>query len=100
MSKKSIIEREKKRKSLVKKYKNLRNFIKKEIKNELNFFEKIFLNFKLQKFPRDSSPCRLHNRCYLTGRPRGYYRFFGLSRHIFRDMAHYGLLPGVTKSSW
>jgi small subunit ribosomal protein S14 len=41
-----------------------------------------------------------HNRCLVTGRSRGYYRMFGLSRHVIRDMSHYGLLPGVTKSSW
>nr|UXD06471.1 ribosomal protein S14 [Eutreptiella sp. CCMP1594] len=54
----------------------------------------------LQKLPKNSSRSRLHNRCIVTGRPKGYYRFFGLSRHVLREMAHEGLLPGVTKSSW
>lgn len=54
----------------------------------------------LQKLPKNSSRSRLHNRCIVTGRPKGYYRFFGLSRHVLREMAHEGFLPGVTKSSW
>ena len=54
----------------------------------------------LQKLPRNSSPVRLHNRCKLTGRPRGYIRQFGISRNIFREMALFGKIPGVTKSSW
>jgi small subunit ribosomal protein S14 len=54
----------------------------------------------LQKLPRNSSSTRLHNRCMQTGRPRGFYRDFGLSRHNLREMAHKGLLPGVTKASW
>ena len=55
---------------------------------------------KLQKLPRDTSPCRVINRCSLTGRPRGNYRKFGLSRLAFRQLALDGKLPGVTKSSW
>jgi small subunit ribosomal protein S14 len=54
----------------------------------------------LQKLPRNSSPIRLHNRCKLTGRPKGYIRQFGLSRICFREMALAGLIPGVTKASW
>ena len=54
----------------------------------------------LQKLPRDSSKVRLHNRCKLTGRPRGYMRQFGISRVTFREMASAGLLPGITKASW
>ena len=54
----------------------------------------------LQKLPRNASPVRLHNRCKITGRPRGYMRDFGLSRINFREMASNGLIPGVTKSSW
>lgn len=54
----------------------------------------------LQKLPRNSSKVRLHNRCKLTGRPRGYIRTFGISRNIFRDMALFGLIPGVRKASW
>ncbi len=54
----------------------------------------------LQKLPRNSSPSRLHNRCMLTGRPRGYMRQFGISRIMFREMASKGLIPGVKKASW
>ncbi|NQY67608.1 MAG: 30S ribosomal protein S14 [Flavobacteriales bacterium] len=54
----------------------------------------------LQKLPKNSSPNRLHNRCKLTGRPKGYMRQFGISRVTFREMANFGLIPGVTKASW
>ena len=54
----------------------------------------------LQKLPRNSNPIRLHNRCMLTGRPRGYMRQFGISRITFREMASNGLIPGVKKASW
>lgn len=54
----------------------------------------------LQKLPRNASPVRLHNRCKITGRPRGYMRQFGLSRINFREMASAGLIPGITKASW
>ena len=55
---------------------------------------------KLQKMPRDTSRIRVRNRCELTGRPRGYYRDFKLSRIKFRELAHQGMIPGVTKASW
>ena len=54
----------------------------------------------LDKLPRNASPVRLHNRCKLSGRPRGYIRKFGISRVIFRELASAGKIPGVTKSSW
>jgi len=54
----------------------------------------------LQKLPKNSSPVRLHNRCSITGRPKGYMRIFGISRIQFREMASYGLIPGVRKASW
>ena len=54
----------------------------------------------LQKLPKDASPVRMHNRCKLTGRPKGYMRQFGLSRVTFREMVSYGLIPGVKKASW
>jgi len=54
----------------------------------------------LQKLPKNASPIRMHNRCKLTGRPKGYMRQFGLSRVTFREMANKGLIPGVTKASW
>nr|YP_009389135.1 ribosomal protein S14 [Euglena archaeoplastidiata]AKR17908.1 ribosomal protein S14 [Euglena archaeoplastidiata] len=100
MAKKSIVERERKRENLAKKYSTLRRFLKGKIKFSSSFEEKLFYSSQLQKLPRNSSFSRLRNRCIVTGRPRGYYRLFGLSRHVLRDMAHYGFLPGVTKSSW
>ena len=100
MAKKSMIEREKKRIKLYKKYANRRADLLKDYKNEEDFNLKLELHFKLQKLPRNSSKTRIQNRCWKTGRPRGVFRDFGLSRHVFREMAHQGLLPGVTKSSW
>jgi small subunit ribosomal protein S14 len=100
MAKKSMIQRELKRQRLVMKYAKKRADLKKQIK-EANFLkEKLALHRKLQQLPKDSSAVRLHNRCLITGRPKGYFRDFGLSRHVLREMAHEGLLPGVTKSSW
>ena len=62
--------------------------------------EKVDAMFGLQKLPRNSSPVRHRNRCFITGRPRGNLRAFGLSRIKFRELAHKGMVPGVTKSSW
>ena len=62
--------------------------------------ETLELQENLQKFPRNSLPIRIKNRCWKTGRSRGYYRDFGLSRHVVREMAHEGILPGVIKASW
>ena len=100
MAKKSMIEREKKRIKLHKKYALKRANLLKMYQNEDNFNLKIELHSKLQKLPRNSSKTRIRNRCWKTGRPRGFFRDFGLSRHILREMAHQCLLPGVTKSSW
>lgn len=95
-----MIERERKRKYLVTKYMEERIALKKQFKAVTNLQEKLEIQGKLQAFPKNSSPVRLHNRCMLTGRPKGYFRDFGLSRHTLREMAHRCLLPGVTKSSW
>jgi len=100
MAKKNMIEREKKRVFLVLKYDKKRKEIKDLIKKSTSFKEKISICNLLQTLPRNSFPSRLRNRCWLTGRSRGYYRYFGLSRHVLREMAHECLLPGVTKSSW
>lgn len=100
MAKKSMIARQKKREKLVAKYKEKRQNLKKQIKKTDFLDEKLSLYKKLQKFPRNSSEVRLNNRCMITGRPKGYYRDFGLSRQVLREMAHQCLLPGVTKSSW
>ncbi len=81
--------REAKRKKLVEKYADKRAELKKAGDWDA-----------LQKLPRNSSKVRMRNRCRLTGRPRGYMSMFGVSRVIFRDMALFGLIPGVTKASW
>nr|AEQ94215.2 ribosomal protein S14 [Eutreptia viridis] len=97
----STIAREKKRQKLVEKFSSTRFSLKKKMKFTVKFFDDNLLYRKLlQALPKDSAPSRLHNRCFVTGRPKGYYRFFGLSRHVLREMAHDGLLPGVVKSSW
>ena len=100
MAKKNMLEREVKRKKLVKKYSEKRNILVNQLKKE-NSLEEIFsINEKLQKLPRNSSPLRLRNRCWKTGKPRGYSRFFGLCRNAIRELAQDCFLPGVTKSSW
>ena len=89
MAKKSVIARENKRRKVVEKYAERRAQLKKDGNYE-----------ELQKLPRNASPVRLHNRCALTGRPRGYIRKFGLSRNMFRELALDGKIPGIRKSSW
>lgn len=95
-----MIEREKKRIRLEKKYASTRALLLINYYNEEEFTKKMELHSKIQKLPRNSSKTRIRNRCWKTGRPRGVFRNFGLSRHVFREMAHQCLLPGVTKSSW
>ncbi len=89
MARKSVIARELKRQKLVAKYAAKRKALK-----EAGDYE------GLDKLPRNASPVRLHNRCKLTGRPKGYMRKFGISRVTFREMASNGKIPGVTKASW
>jgi len=100
MAKKGMIEREKKRQRLVAKYAQKRQGLLEQISQASSQQERLDLHRQLQRLPRNSAPTRLRNRCWVTGRSRGYYRDFGLSRHVLREMAHEGLLPGVTKSSW
>ena len=100
MAKKSMIEREKKRMKLTKKYALKRQNLLEQYRNEEKFTGKLEFHSKLQKLPRNSSKTRIRNRCWKTGRPRGVFSDFGLSRHVFREMAHQCLLPGVRKSSW
>ncbi|MBW4551488.1 MAG: 30S ribosomal protein S14 [Aphanocapsa sp. GSE-SYN-MK-11-07L] len=100
MAKKSMIEREKKRQKLVDKYAQKRADLKEQITKATSQQARMDLHRQLQQLPLNSAPNRLRNRCWLTGRSRGYYRDFGLSRHVMREMAHEGLLPGVVKSSW
>jgi small subunit ribosomal protein S14 len=100
MAKKSILERDIKRIKLNKKYSKKYNILKYEYSNTDNKQLKLELHFRIQKIPRNSLKIRIRNRCWKTGRSRGYYRDFGLSRHSFRELAHQCLLPGITKSSW
>ena len=89
MAKESMKAREVKRQRLVAKYAEKR----KALKESGDYIG-------LQSLPKNSSPVRLHNRCKITGRPKGYMRTFGISRVLFRKMANAGLIPGVKKSSW
>ena len=100
MAKKSMIEREKKRIKLTLKYAKKRESLLEQYQSADDFSLKLEIHSKLQKLPRNSSKIRVRNRCWKTGRPRGYYRDFGVSRHVLREMGHQCLLPGVTKSSW
>lgn len=95
-----MIEREKKRQNLVEKYAQKREDLMAQFAAAETQQEKVAVHRQIQQLPRNSAPTRLRNRCWLTGRSRGYYRDFGLSRHVLREMAHQGLLPGVVKSSW
>ena len=95
-----MIEHQKKRQRLTTKYKDKRAILKQQIRETELFEEKLTIHRQLQALPRDSSATRLHNRCLITGRPKAYFRDFGLSRHVLREMAHEGLLPGVQKASW
>ena len=101
MAKLSMINREKKREALVKKYAAKRAalfaIIQDQSKSEEERYE---ARLSLQKLPRNSSPVRQRNRCQLTGRPRGTYRLFGLGRMKIREAAFRGEIPGLTKASW
>jgi len=100
MAKQGMIQREKKRERLVAKYINKRELIKEELKAAGSFPERLALYKKFERIPRNSSPARKRNRCWVTGRSRGFYRDFGLSRHVLREMGNDGLIPGLKKSSW
>lgn len=100
MAKKSMVERDKKRRKMAEKYAAKRQELKEQFAKAETQREKLEIHRKLQQLPRNSAPSRVRNRCWLTGRPRAYYRDFGLCRVALRDMAHEGLLPGVVKSSW
>ena len=101
MAKVSMINREKKRAKLVKKYAKKRAELKAIIVDpEVGYEERQEAMFALQKLPRDSSPVRQRNRCTISGRPRGFYRRFGLSRNKLRDAAMRGDVPGLRKASW
>ena len=99
MAKESMKAREVKRARLVARYAKKRAALKKIINGE-DYEGKEAAVIALQKLPPNSNPIRLHNRCKLTGRPKGYMRVFGISRINFREMASKGLIPGVKKASW
>ncbi|CAM5999390.1 unnamed protein product [Sphagnum balticum] len=101
MAKLSSINKNERRRALSEKYGRYRTELRDKANNpNLGDDERFEARMKLQKLPRDTSKCRVITRCYLTGRPRGNFRKFGLSRMAFRSLAHRGLLPGVTKASW
>lgn len=96
-----MINREAKRIRLVKKYAAKRAELKKILADPNTSDEEYEkARQKFQSLPRDSSPCRIRNRCNITGRPHGYYRKFGLSRNKLRESAMQGFIPGLVKSSW
>ena len=101
MAKKSMIEREKKREALVAKYAAKRAALKEIANDEERPMEERFkARLKLAKLPRNSSATRLHNRCQVSGRPKAYYRKLKMSRIALRDLASFGQVPGMVKSSW
>ncbi len=100
MAKESMKAREIKRAKLVAKYAEKRAALKEIVNKSTDPVEAYEAARKLQSIPRNANPIRLHNRCKITGRPKGYMRDFGLSRIQFREMASNGLIPGVKKASW
>ena len=101
MAKRSMLQRERKRAKLVRKYAAKRDALKKiVVGTDATIGERMQAAAALQKLPRDSSPVRQRNRCRLTGRPHGYYRKFGLGRNKLREAAMRGDVPGLCKASW
>lgn len=101
MAKHSVINRQKMREKLVRRYRTKRKALKEIIRNvDAPYEEKESAQMRLNSLPRDSSPVRLKNRCRLTGRAHGYYRKFGLGRNRLREAAMSGDIPGLVKASW
>ena len=100
MAKQSMIQRDKKRARLIVKHQIERKLIKKTLKSVGSFQERLVLYKKPEKIPKNSSPSRYRNRCWVTGRSQGFYRNFGISRHILRELGNEGRIPGLKKSSW
>ena len=101
MAKKSMVNREVKRAKLVKQYAGKRASLKAVIDDQSKpMEERCRATLKLAELPRNSSAVRLHNRCQLTGRPHAYYRKLKLSRIMLRELASFGQIPGMVKSSW
>jgi len=101
MAKESSIYKNKKRKKLSEIHTGKRSALSVSAKDKsLPFEERLIAQIKLSQMPRDGSPSRYRNRCSLSGRPRGNFRKFGLSRIALRDLASWGQIPGLVKSSW
>ena len=101
MAKLSSINKNERRKKLVKKYAAKYAKLKAVADDKsLDDTERLIARLQLAEIPRNGNPTRVRNRCATTGRPRGYYRKFGLCRIELRDLANHGMIPGVTKSSW
>ncbi|MBC6443918.1 MAG: 30S ribosomal protein S14 [Alphaproteobacteria bacterium GM202ARS2] len=101
MAKKSIVERDRRRRRMVKQYRKRRLALQKKMHDKtLSVEERFEIAQKLALLPRDSSKTRCHNRCAVTGRGRSVYRYFGLSRIILRELAATGEIPGTVRSSW
>jgi small subunit ribosomal protein S14 len=101
MAKKSAVEKNEHRKLMVERYKAKRKALKDTVQNRsLPAEERFEATLKLAELPRNSSRVRIRNRCMMTGRPRAYYRKFGMSRIALRELASEGQIPGVVKASW
>lgn len=101
MAKVSLIERERKREQIYRKFANKRRELKEIIRSpDSGQDDRQAAQRKLQDLPRNASPVRMRNRCNITGRPRGYYRKFGLARNKLREAAMAGEIPGLVKASW
>ena len=95
-----MIQREEKRERLIVKHTKKREAIKQALKASSSYQDKLVNFKKMESLPRNSAPSRHRNRCWVTGRSRAFYKDFGISRHVLREMAHEGRSPGLTKSSW
>jgi small subunit ribosomal protein S14 len=101
MAKLSLINRDQKRRALVKKFAKKRESLEAILNNSKASEEvRYAARLKIQQLPRNANPTRLRNRCALTGRPRGYFRKFGLARNKLREYAMRGEVPGIVKASW
>ena len=101
MAKLSLINREEKRRALVKKFAKRREALVALVNNtKMSDEDRVAARQKLQQLPRNANPPRLRNRCAITGRPRGYFRKFGLGRNKLREFAMRGEVPGIVKASW
>ena len=101
MAKLSLINRDEKRRNLVKKFAKRREALEAIVNNtKMSDEDRFAARLKIQQLPRNANPTRVRNRCALTGRPRGYFRKFGLGRNKLREYAMRGEIPGIVKASW